>query len=129
MVTRRTLLKGLAAGALVYPALPWRWLVASEQPASGDIAFLSASRLSDLIHRRAISALELLDLSDHGARSQVFKLAARRLKSLPDQMGCGQRANSYSIRTIRPRQYGFGPSGSNQATSPSSGISISSRHW
>lgn len=62
MVTRRTLLKGLAASALVYPALPWRWLAAREQPASGDIAFFSASRLSGLIQRREIGALELLDL-------------------------------------------------------------------
>lgn len=62
MVTRRTLLKGFAASALVYPALPWRWLAAKEQPASGDLAFLSASRLSELIHRRQIGALELLDL-------------------------------------------------------------------
>lgn len=62
MISRRTLLKGLAAGALVYPALPWRWLAAREQPASGDLAFLSASRLSELIQRREIGALELLDL-------------------------------------------------------------------
>ncbi len=62
MVTRRTLLKRLAASALVYPALPWRWLAAGEQPAPRDIAFFSASRLSELIRRREIGALELLEL-------------------------------------------------------------------
>lgn len=62
MITRRNLLKGLAASALVYPALPWHRLSAREQAASGDIALFSASRLRELIRRREIGALELLDL-------------------------------------------------------------------
>jgi hypothetical protein len=38
-----------------------------------------------------------------------------------------QRANLQEISVMRPRQYGFSPSGSSQATSPSSGTSMPPR--
>lgn len=62
MTTRRTLLKGLAAGALVSPALPWRRPAAGQRSAASELAFFSASRLSELLQSREIGALKLLDL-------------------------------------------------------------------
>ncbi len=60
--TRRTFSKGLLAGALLYAVPPLRWLQAGERNRSTDIASFSATRLSQLIRKGELGALELLEL-------------------------------------------------------------------